>query len=131
MTKKTIGLVEEIEIRGKESIKTLALFDTGAKQTSVDISLASKVKLGPVIRVAKVKYASRKERVTRPVVKVRIGIKGKSFDTEVNLKDRSHMKFPVIIGRNVIAGSFLIDCQKNSHLFAKEARGYKNSNGSE
>jgi len=117
---KIVGLVEKVRIIGKKTIPTLAVFDTGARLTSVDIRLASKAGLGPVTRRVKVKNPSLKTRVSRPVVKARIGIKGRVFDTEVNLQDRSHMNFPMIIGRNILAGNFLVDPQKNSHLWKRQ-----------
>ena len=126
MKKISVGLVENIEIVGHKSIKTRALFDTGARLTSVDTELASKAKLGPVVRVTKIKNPSHKENVSRPVVVVKIKIKGRSFDTEVNLQDRSHMKFPVIIGRNILSGNFIVDSEKNAHLFKRVSRDYLN-----
>jgi hypothetical protein len=117
--KPVVGLVEKVKIMGKKSVSSLAVFDTGATTTSVDIKLASKAGLGPVTRVTKVKNPSLRGKVSRPVVRAKIDIHGKTFRTEVNLQDRSHMKFPVIIGRNVLAGNFLVDPQKNMHLFKK------------
>ncbi len=120
MAKETVGLVEKIKLIGdKGSIETYALFDTGARSTSVDVKLAAKVNLGPVIRTTFVRAASVKNSVRRPVVKAAIGIKGKKFDTEVNLQDRSHMTFPVIVGRNVLAGNFLVDSERGRDIFNK------------
>jgi hypothetical protein len=115
-----VGLVEGIKIRGKNTIKSQALFDTGARSTSVDILLASKAQLGPVIKITKVRSASIKGNMNRPVVKAKIEIMGREFETEVNLQDRSHMTFPVIVGRNILAGNFLVDSEKNKHLFRKD-----------
>jgi hypothetical protein len=128
-----VGLVEEITIIGKEKVKTLALFDTGARTTSVDVKLAAKVRLGPVIKTARVKAASLKRYIKRPVVSAKIGISGKVFETEVNLQDRSHMTFPVIVGRNVLSGHFLVDCKKNEDIFKRMSRKVREEeeNGSE
>ncbi|MEE9406130.1 MAG: RimK/LysX family protein [Candidatus Aenigmarchaeota archaeon] len=120
MVKRIVGLVEKIKIiGGKGSAETYALFDTGARSTSVDVKLAAKVNLGPVIRTTFVKAASLKGRIRRPVVKAAVKIQGKKFDTEVNIQDRSHMTFPVIIGRNILAGSFLVDSEKGKDIFHK------------
>src|SRR3989338_6673345 len=99
----TVGLIEEVKIIGEKTVSTLALFDTGANRTSVDIELASKAGLGPITRMGRVKNPSIKKKISRPVVKARLEIAGKMFDAEVNIQDRSHMNFPVIIGRDILA----------------------------
>lgn len=111
-TKRLVGLVEKIELVGQKKIEALALCDSGAKGTSVDIQLAAEARLGPIIRTTKIKAASISREISRPVVKAKIKIKGRVFDTEVNIQDRSHMTFPVIIGRNVLTGNFIIDTKK-------------------
>ncbi len=122
MAKKLVGLVEKVEILGEKSVLSDALFDTGAKTTSVDITLASKAVLGPVVKLIRVKNPSMKGIVRRPMVKAKLRIMGVEFDTEVNLQDRSHMNFPVIVGRNILAGNFIVDPQKNIEIFAKKDR---------
>lgn len=112
MKKQFVGLVEEVEVVGQKRIKTLALCDSGAKNTSVDISLAAKAMLGPIIKTTKIKSASISREIRRPVVKAKVKIKGRVFNTEVNVQDRSHMTFPVIIGRNILTGNFIIDTKK-------------------
>lgn len=120
--KKIVGVVEQIKIIGQESIQVFAVFDTGARSTSVDIKLASEAKLGPVLGTAKVRNPSIKKRTRRPVVKAEIEIKGIKFDTEVNIQDRSHMSFPIIIGRNILKGNFIVDAEINEELFKKKRK---------
>ena len=117
--KVTVGLIEEVTIIGRKELKTLALFDTGAKVSSVDISLASKAKLGPIVRTQRIKNPSFKQQTMRPVVSAKIRIKKRIFESMVNIQDRSHMTFPIIIGRNIIVGNFIVDPQKNLNLFDK------------
>jgi len=117
-----VGLIEEVLIKGKSAIKTHALFDTGAQSTSVDIELASKACLGPVMKMTRIKNPSVRHRVSRPVVRATIIIDGKEFRVNVNLQDRSHMNFPVIIGRNIISGNFLVDASRNAHLFKEKEK---------
>jgi len=112
MKKRFVGLVEGIEVIGKKRVKTLALCDSGAKNTSVDIALAAKARLGPIIKTTKIKSASVRREIRRPVVRAKIRIKGRVFNTEVNIQDRSHMTFLVIIGRNILSGNFIIDTKK-------------------
>lgn len=117
MAKKIIGLIEKIKIG---SIETLALMDTGAFQTSVDTRFAKEIGLGKPYRTTTVKNPSIKKRVKRPVVSATLVIAGRNFSTEVNLQDRSHMKFPVIVGRNILCGNFIIDPEKNLELILRK-----------
>ncbi|MCK4335935.1 MAG: ATP-dependent zinc protease [Candidatus Aenigmarchaeota archaeon] len=117
MPKKTIGLIEKVKIYGDgKTVETEALVDTGAKMTSIDIKLAGEAKLGPVVRMFKTKAPITKEVARRPVVKVTIKIKGKKFTVEANLNDRSHMKYPVLIGRNLLYGNFVVDVSKSPKI---------------
>jgi hypothetical protein len=121
MSRKTIGIVERVKIIGKSEKEALALVDTGAKLTSVDIRLAAETGIGPVKRTTKIKSASRNVGTRRPVLHATIEIGGMSFETEVNISDRSHMTFPVLVGRNVLGGNFLVDPDKNLDIFKREA----------
>jgi len=113
MAKKIIGLIEPVKIRGENVIETTALFDTGAKLTSIDHKIAARAQVGPILRTQKVKAPITKEIKQRPVVRVSIEIKGSKYEAEANLNDRSHMKYPVIIGRNIIQDNFIIDVSKH------------------
>lgn len=46
---------------------------------------------------------------SRPLVKVDIVIKGKTFETFFSLTNREELEYPILIGRDVISGNFLID----------------------
>lgn len=120
--KKTVGIVEPVVISGGKNVKTYALFDTGAKATSVDIKLASRAWLGPIIKTVSIRNPSVKQKVKRPVVKAIIEVKKQKFDVEVNIQDRSHMTMPVIIGRNIISGNFIVDSAKNIKAFNRLKR---------
>ncbi|MCD4739621.1 RimK/LysX family protein [archaeon] len=108
---KEVGLVEKVAVCGKQKVDALAKFDTGAARTSVDKTLAEKVGLGPVLRTRKIKSALSKGQ-EREVVKAQIQVAGKSFDTEVNLSDRSHSKCKVLIGRDLMFENFVINISK-------------------
>ena len=120
--KEIVGIVEEIEIHGRKKVKTMAVFDTGAKMTSVDVRLAAKAELGPIVRTTRIKNPSFKSQVRRPVVEAKVVVKGRSFEARINIQDREHMAFPVIIGRNIISGNFIVDPKKNIELHEKAAR---------
>ncbi len=106
-----IGLVEPIKIISSTDSKTyLARIDTGALRSSIDKKIAQEFKLGPVIREVIVKNAQGKSK--RPVVKVNIEMAKQNFDGEFTIADRSHMKFPILIGRDILNKGFLIDATK-------------------
>lgn len=113
MAKKIIGLIEPVKIVGKNVVETTALFDTGAKLTSIDNKLAAEAQVGPILRIQKVKAPITKETEQRPVIRARIEINGKAYEADANLNDRSHMKYPVIIGRNIIHDNFVVDISKH------------------
>ena len=117
MAKGTLGLIEKVKIHSKgKVVEADALIDTGASMTSIDLKIAKKAKLGPVVRTFKTKAPITKGIDKRPVVKVTLEIKGKKFRVEANLKDRSHMKFPILIGRNLLYGKFVVDVGKTKRV---------------
>ncbi|MCK4714095.1 MAG: ATP-dependent zinc protease [Candidatus Aenigmarchaeota archaeon] len=120
--KQIVGIVEEIILRGKESVKTTAVFDTGARMTSVDVRLAAKAMLGPIVKTTKVSNPSLKTQIRRPVVEAEISILDRKFNCLVNIQDREHMTFPVIIGRNIINGNFIVDTKKNQDLHEEKVK---------
>ena len=48
----------------------------------------------------------------RYIIKTTIPILGRSYDVELSLTDRSEMKYPVLIGRKLISGNFIVDVSK-------------------
>ncbi len=99
-----LNVIEEVEIVGKKRIRTKAKVDTGAHRTSIDMNLAAKAQLGPIIKVVKVKSGLHGTVKRRVVVPLTIVIRGKRIKTEASVEDRSHMKYKVIIGRNTLKG---------------------------
>ena len=103
-----IGLTEPVVIYGKEGKKTImAKIDTGASKSSVDINLASQLRLGPIVRSKLVKSASGNK--VRPVIESEIELAGKKAKEEFTLADRWHMKYRVLIGQNILKHGYLID----------------------
>jgi hypothetical protein len=45
----------------------------------------------------------------RPVVEMDLCLAGQRLRAELSLNDRSHMEYHMLIGRNVLAGRFLVD----------------------
>ncbi len=113
--KKIIGLVEKVKIIGsKRSIETEALIDSGATRTSVDLRIAARAGLGPVVSVAKVKSKTDPQGYTRrAVVKGEIELRGIRRKGRFTLSDRSSMAYPVLVGRDVIHSNFVLDISKS------------------
>jgi len=128
MAKKVVGIVERVKIIGEKTINVFALFDTGAARTSVDTRLAERARLGSPIKTTMVRHASMKNEIKRPVVKAKVKIKGNDFNVKASLQDRAHMTFAVIIGRDILAGNFIVDPNKNKELFRKKRRKADQSN---
>lgn len=62
----------------------------------------------PILKWKTVKSAGSKGR--RPVVVVELCIGPKRIRTEVNLNDRSNVKYPLIVGRNTLMRDFAVEC---------------------
>lgn len=112
--KTVIGLIERVTIIGPSGKKkmVLARIDTGATKSSIDIRVAADLELGPILRSTTVKSASGTG--VRPVVQASIEIKGKKVSAGFTLADRSHMKYPILIGQDILLQDFLIDPVKEA-----------------
>lgn len=111
--KTVVGLTERVLVRGPggTSKEVLARIDTGATKSSIDVRLAAELKLGPVLKTKLVKSASGT--TLRPVVKATIDISNKTIPAEVTIADRSHMKYRILIGQNILCDNgFIIDPAK-------------------
>ena len=107
MEKSVIGMREKVKVCDKAVV---ARIDTGATISSMDSKLASQLELGPVVRTATVVSSHGKQ--VRPVVKIPLKIAGRKIRASFNITDRSHMKYKVLIGRNILKKGFLIDTTK-------------------
>ena len=109
--KEIVGLVARVKVRGEGGEKeVLALFDTGATRTSIDKSLAKELGLKRKNKKVKVKSKTAEQGyVMRGIYSAEIEIGDKKFKVEANVADRSNMMCPVLIGRDIIHGNFVID----------------------
>ena len=107
MEKIILGLIEKVKINGKEII---AKIDTGADRNSIDTKLAAELNLGPITQTTKI-TSSHGDSI-RPVVQAELEIKNKKIQTQFNLTNRTHMKCPVLIGKEVLKKGFIIDPSK-------------------
>ena len=108
MKKTIIGVKEKVTVIGQEkSKKVLARIDTGATKSSIDKHLAKQLGLGPVIKYKRVKTAHGIK--TRGLILAKVKIASRTFKVYFTLADRKHMKYNVLIGRNILKRGFLID----------------------
>jgi hypothetical protein len=59
------------------------------------------------------------------VIKTKIELFGKSFDTEFSLTDRSEMKHPILLGRKFLNKGFLVDVNLYDLSLKSEHSNYK------
>jgi len=113
MAEKTIvGLTEKVTIIGPKGKgkRVVARIDTGATKSSVDAKLAAELALGPIIKTKLIKSASGNK--MRPVLKAEIKIAKKKLKEEFTVADRSHLRYKVLVGQNILKKGFLIDPTK-------------------
>jgi hypothetical protein len=111
MTKTTVGFKETVVIHGKgKSREVSARVDTGAAKSSIDSALAKSLGLGPVVGYQRIRSAEG--RSERGMILARVTIAGRTFKVFFTLADRKHMKYSVLIGRNILKRGFVIDSAK-------------------
>jgi len=125
MEKLTIGEVEHVVLL-PWSVKIPARVDTGAATSSLDArelkvkDNVAEFKLPPrygdlLIRLPVVGWKeirSSEARDRRPVVELDICLGPRRMHIQVNLNDRSGVKYPLILGRNVLKENFVVDCNR-------------------
>lgn len=119
----TIGEVEDVVLM-PWGVRLPARIDTGAARSSLD-ARELKVKNNmaefklpnkfgglqfrlPVVDWLDIRSADFKEK--RPVVEITFCLGPKLMHAQVTLNDRSSVKYPLIIGRNVLKDNFVVDC---------------------
>jgi hypothetical protein len=128
-TKTLIGGVEEV-VLFPWGVKLPARIDTGAALTSLDVrdlTVKNKVaqfrlpeKYGnlliklPVIRHCDIRSSGFRER--RPVVEIELCVGSRHLRVQVNLSNRSHLDYPLILGRNVLNLGFIVDSAQEKIL---------------
>lgn len=98
-----IGYTEEVVLSGTSGSKSvLAKSDTGATRTSIDTSLAADIGAGPIKSITRIRSGSSKQSKSRPVVDVVVGVGGNQHTVTASVEDRSHMDYPVLLGRDIL-----------------------------
>lgn len=139
--KQTIGWYEYADFPEWKIKQLKTKIDTGAKTSSLhvenivydglrrvsftvvqsikDHTKRTRVKSADVVRIARVK-ASPIHREKRIVVKTIISIGQIRKPIEINLVDRSEMKFRMILGRTMLKGDFIVDVSRSNMLGVKK-----------
>lgn len=126
--KRELGWVENARIL-PENIRLTAKLDTGANTTALGVEKMTRFerkgrpwvrffltdKKGktfvferPIIRVVRVKRSQAKTR-TRPVVLLAICLAGEISNESVTLATRTHLLYPLLVGRASLVGRFLVN----------------------
>ena len=104
-----VGLIETVKLIGNHSEKViLGRIDTGAINSAIDAKLVAELNLGPIVKTKSIK--STHGNSLRPVILARLLLKGIEIEEEFTVADRSHMKYSVLIGQNILKRyKFLVD----------------------
>lgn len=107
-----IGFLEWIHCKAKsgKDVVVKGRIDSGATKSSIDMELVKKLEWGPVVGEKKIRNAHGYS--TRQIVDGHITIADKDVLEHFTIADRAHMRFPILIGRNVLRRGFLIDPNK-------------------
>jgi alpha-L-glutamate ligase-like protein len=104
-----LGIIEPVTIVDSSGTPHTisAKIDTGAWRTTIDQALARDWHIDTVIvDHAEVRGALGRQR--RPIIELALTLRDKHIKTHAFLADRSHMSYPMIIGRRDLKG-FLVD----------------------
>jgi len=102
-----LGLSENIHINGEEFT---AKIDTGARGNSICKTIVDKLEIPYTKKKIWVKSSNGKQ--LRNIVRASVFLKGKSFYTSFNVTDRTHLRFPILIGVQTLKKGFLVDPTK-------------------
>lgn len=113
MTDAVVGYIEEVIIHGtKGSRRVHARIDTGATTSSIDANLAEALGLGPVKREKVVRSSHGQHK--RSYIEAEVELAGARLRADFSIAARTHMRCPVLIGRNILRGRFLVDSSRRT-----------------
>ncbi|WKE64500.1 RimK/LysX family protein [Gallaecimonas kandeliae] len=136
--KLVVGALEKVRLHPSDVVLT-ARIDTGATSASLDARDIHKFEREgvdwvrfqvptddqgsqymeverEVVRWVRVIQSNSEEGERRPVVEFKFDIGPISQQAEFNLSDRSHLEFPVLIGRNILKDVMLVDVAREYSL---------------
>jgi RimK family alpha-L-glutamate ligase len=110
----TIGYTEDVLVSGTSGTeRVVAKSDTGASRTSIDTRLAAAIGAGPIKSMTTVRSGSVKSGQARPVVDIVVGVGGDRHTVAASLQDRSHMDYPLLLGRDILQ-HYKVDVRRRS-----------------
>jgi hypothetical protein len=140
--KKTIGRTDKVDLPELGLLEVQAKIDTGAYTSAIHCSkihvdtnkdgkellvyTISGNRLGKGMRARKFKTDNFKLKMIRSsngqvqqryVIKTKLRLFNKIYNTEFSLSDRSHMKNPILLGRKLLNGRFLVDVAEEDLSF--------------
>ena len=137
--KRTIGRVEKISFPKGGIFDVPAKIDTGAKTSAIwatDIKVASEVLSFVLLAPSSSFYTGKKISLTsfsetivlssngisqkRFKVKLQVKLDGRKINAAFTLADRSRQMYPVLIGRNVLRGKFVVDVKLGNPTWDEE-----------
>jgi hypothetical protein len=102
----TVALIEEVVLENGEVM--YAKIDTGADSSSIDTEIAKQLGEKKIQSHKVIKSALGTHR--RPTINVGIKLQNKDFYERFSLSDRSHLKYKVLIGKDILRKEgFLVD----------------------
>lgn len=125
--KQVLGTIEEIDFPDVQLFGVKAKVDTGARTSSIDVKQIKIIKRDdayiltcrlidkkhPVLEFAD--FATREVKSsngsveTRYVIKLVVLLYGKKYKSEFTLANRNSMTYPVLLGKRLLNGRFLVD----------------------
>ncbi len=106
-TQRILNVIETVTVYGPKGRRVIqAKIDTGAYRTAIDSSLAEALGIEPGSDTVFIQSGSGTQ--TRPIVEFKLRIRDTLVNTVASYNDRSHLRFPMIIGRRDLGG-FLVD----------------------
>ena len=141
LPKKVIGRAEKVSFPELGAFDVPARIDTGAQTTALwatDI-VATKGSLsfrlfapGSSFYTGEIHHTKQFTEIVvgssmghvqvRYKVRVLIKLKGKKIRAQVTLADRAEQAYPVLVGRNVLRGKFIVDVAQGKPLYQEERR---------
>jgi hypothetical protein len=104
---KTVENITIINLLEDKKETLLARIDTGASKSSIGLTLAANLQLGPIKSYSSVRNANGV--TTRPIVEAIVEIGGKRIKEKFTIANRTNMKYKLLIGRNVLRHGFLVE----------------------
>lgn len=108
----TVGYTKRVTVSGgDQSIDVIAKSDTGAERTSIDFDVAAAIGAGPILDTVRIRSGSQAGRKKRPLVEIQLQIGNRWQTVTASVENRSHMNYPVLLGRDVLEG-YTVDVTK-------------------